>query len=135
VQKARVDVAGQQRIHFDFDGAFLTDAGRESLRQLCADYLPVFRSPQAQLVVVGHADSVGSTSYNLALSSNRAENTVQAISDILGTGLRLKQLAIPMSELAARLGGKDEHPDPRFRRVDVFLNGHLVLTLGGPPAP
>lgn len=84
---------------------------------------------------MGHADSVGIAGYNLSLSRNRAENTVQAIRDILGNNFRVKHLAIPVSEFAARLSGKNEQPDPRFRRVDVFLNGHLVLTLGGPTAP
>jgi outer membrane protein OmpA-like peptidoglycan-associated protein len=133
VRKADVDVTGRQRIHFCFDSAVLTGAGRDSLRQPCADYLLLFLNPQTQLVVVGHADSVGAAAYNLLLPRNRAENTVQAIRDILGKNkFRVKHLAIPVSELVARLGGKNEQPDPRFRRVDVFLNCHLVLTLGGP---
>jgi outer membrane protein OmpA-like peptidoglycan-associated protein len=135
VQKADIDVTGRQRLHFCFDSAILTSAARQSLRQMCTDYLPVFLNPQTQLVVVGHADSVGTAGYNLPLSRNRAENTVQAIRDILGNKFQVKHLAIPASELVARLGGKNQQPDPRFRRVDVFLNGHLVLTLGGPTAP
>jgi hypothetical protein len=134
-QAGDVDAAGRRRIHFCFDSAFLTAAGRDSLRQICAEYLPLFQEPRTQLVVVGHADSVGTVGYNLTLSRNRAENTVQAIRDILGRKLQAKHVAVPMSELAARLGRKNEVPDPRFRRTDIFLNGHLVLTLGGSARP
>jgi len=135
VQKADIDATGRQRIHFCFDSAILTSAARQSLRQMCADYLLLFLNQQTQLVVVGHADSVATAGYNLRLSRNRAENTVQAIRDILGRKFQVKHLAIPASELVARLSGKNQQPDPRFRRVDVFLNGHLVLTLGGPTTP
>jgi outer membrane protein OmpA-like peptidoglycan-associated protein len=65
VQKADIDVTGWQQLHFCFDSAILTSAARQSLRQMCADYLPVFLNPQTQLVVVGHADSVGTAGYNL----------------------------------------------------------------------
>lgn len=135
VQKVDIDVTGRQRAHFCYDSAILTSAGRDSLRQLCAEYLPLFLSPETQLVVVGHTDSKGTVGYNLSLSRNRADNTLQAIRDILGNKFQAKYLAIPMSELAARMGGKNKQLDPRFRRVDIFLNGHLVLTLRGPTAP
>jgi outer membrane protein OmpA-like peptidoglycan-associated protein len=135
VQKVDIDATGRQRIHFCFDSAILTSAARLSLRQMCADYLPLFLNPQTQLVVVGHADSVGTVGYNLVLSRNRAMNAMQAIRDILGKKFQANSLPIPLSEFMARFGGKNEKPDPRFRRVDIFLNGHLVLTLGGSTAP
>jgi OOP family OmpA-OmpF porin len=63
-------------IHFEFDKAALSDEAKAKLEE----QLQVLKSTQMNMVVaVGHTDSVGSSGYNLYLSTRRA----QAVKDYL----------------------------------------------------
>lgn len=55
---------------FDFDKSTLTNAGKIALDKVAASIVP-----GSKVVVVGHADRIGTAQYNLKLSQNRA-NTV-----------------------------------------------------------
>ncbi len=62
--------AMQSHIHFDFDRSELTDSARTVLDQK----LTVFRAnPEMAISIVGHTDNAGSTTYNQALGTRRAE--------------------------------------------------------------
>jgi outer membrane protein OmpA-like peptidoglycan-associated protein len=118
-------------VHFCFGSALLTPDARQALRILCANELPAFMAPTSRLRIVGHTDPVNTDEFNLKLSKLRAENTLQAIKDILGTSFRITDVtATGEGEVLAR---KDklpqDKPDPRYRRVDVILNSRLVLRL------
>ncbi|GAA8843989.1 hypothetical protein DUHN55_09970 [Helicobacter pylori] len=105
---------------FDFGSAEMSDEAAAAVASA------VTKVPKGeQVTVVGHTDSVGSTSDNLALSKKRA----QAVADVLGekrSDLRLRvsgkgeiQPVEPNSS-----GGKD-NPDGREknRRVEIRYRG------------
>jgi outer membrane protein OmpA-like peptidoglycan-associated protein len=95
-------------------------------------------SPGAYLTVVGHADTLGSAEHNIKLSKARADNTLRSIRDILGDKKFLIRnvFALGLGELLAGAeSGFKTVPAPKHRRVELFLNGVLTLTLraeGGP---
>lgn len=62
---------------FEFDSAEITDSGMEAIRRLRdeIDQSGVIRS----LEVAGHADDIGGSEYNLALSERRAEAVRDAL--------------------------------------------------------
>lgn len=63
-------------LHFDFDSAKL----KPSTAQLVRDIAAMFRSNANWVIqIAGHTDSVGSDSYNLKLSGDRAEAVRQAL--------------------------------------------------------
>ncbi len=72
--------------HFEFDKAKLTEAGRAALDTWLAGI------PQGLKVrVTGHADRLGPSRYNLALSRRRAESVVRHLS---GKGMRPNDIKI-----------------------------------------
>ena len=85
VEKVRIDTVYVQRdiddinkilgdvVLFDFDSYKLTDEAIPVLNQV-ADILK--RHPNADIVVEGHTDSVGSEAYNQTLSENRANSVI-----------------------------------------------------------
>lgn len=72
-EAARVRTVLEQRIHFDYDRADLS----QDARRVLAEKLPVLRQyPAIRLVIEGHADERGSDEYNLALGTRRAAAVV-----------------------------------------------------------
>jgi outer membrane protein OmpA-like peptidoglycan-associated protein len=138
--KSDVSVARSlsSQTHFCLGSDRLTEAAVQALRIMCARELPLLMSPQSHLLVIGHADTLGRGRYdNKALSGRRAKNTIQAIRDVLGAkfglkddGTHIKAVAAG-DELAARESRNKATPAPKHRRVQVFLNSVLVLTLFG----
>jgi outer membrane protein OmpA-like peptidoglycan-associated protein len=105
---------------------------------MCARELPLFMSPQSFLLVIGHADTLGRGHYdNEALSKRRAESTIRAIENVLGAKFQIKHDEIHIKaiaagdKLAAKQAGNKAVAEPKHRRVQVFLNSVLVLTLFG----
>jgi flagellar motor protein MotB len=102
--------------------------------------LPAFLSPLSRIAITGHTDRSGpprrspdeKRQYNKELSELRAQNTWQAIRDIVGD-----DLAIPDDrEHLLRTGKGQEEAEkdanainPERRRVDIVLNSRLVLTM------
>jgi outer membrane protein OmpA-like peptidoglycan-associated protein len=129
--------------HFCFGDAFLTAAGRQYLRLVCADQLAAFSSTTVDVAIMGHADrpSRAGPKLNEELSLRRAENVKTALQDILG-----EQLKIPPKDIRTLGFGDLEQwfadwlksfpdktiakpaRDPYRRRVDLFINAKLVAT-------
>jgi hypothetical protein len=98
-------------------------------------------NPQSQLSILGYADTVGykgatpieANERNGRLSLLRAENTLQAIRDILGDRFKIPEKSIKTTgegqKEAEKAGLTLGVADPRFRRVDVILNSALVISL------
>jgi peptidoglycan-associated lipoprotein len=74
--------AGAFTIQFGFDQANLTAQSQDSLQKF-SECLKQF--PGKRLVIAGHADERGTTQYNVALGSRRAEAARKYLSD-LGSG-------------------------------------------------
>ncbi len=118
--------------HFCFGSSWLTPAGRQLLRVVCADQLAALDSPTSQVVIVGHTDRPDTDARNQQLSVLRAQNVRKALEDILGKALNVPPdaiLALGFGEWLARFR---LHPDrvrnPADRRVDFLINGSLVAT-------
>jgi V8-like Glu-specific endopeptidase len=125
--------------HFCLGSALLTDDARQALRVMCANELRGFENPQSQLSILGYADTVGYANASAAeanecngrLSLLRADNTLQAIRDILGKRFKItniKKTGEGQKE-AEKAGLAPGAADPRYRRVDVILNNTLVISL------
>ena len=72
------DAVVLQNIHFEYNSASLTADSEEGIRIL-TEFLE--RNPELKVELAGHTDDVGSASYNLKLSSDRAEVVRQALVD------------------------------------------------------
>jgi len=120
----------KEDIHFCLDSAILTEDGRQALRIICANYLPAFINPDSKLDIVGHADRLGTPLYNYELSKFRAENTKKAIVDILGSKLAFMKIN-PWGEGESKAAIIDppQTPNPQYRRVDIYLNSKLIISL------
>jgi outer membrane protein OmpA-like peptidoglycan-associated protein len=119
----------KKEAHFKFDSSILGDNARQALRVMCALELPFFLVPTNKLQIKAHTDSKGAEEYNLRLSEARAINTKQAIMDILGKALQIAPDAKGFGqEEAVKLDG-DEVRNLDRRKVEVYLNGHLLLNL------
>lgn len=127
----------ETQIHFKFGSALLTDDGRKLLRILCANELASFLSSGSELTINSHADRVDSEPRNLELSRLRAQNTLQAIRDILGASFQVPAARVTLRGLgeegAKDAGDKDATQNPNRRKSEVALNSRLVLTLSSKP--
>lgn len=125
--------AGERTIHFEVDDPSLSADGMEAIRQMCAQHLMTFQQPNSRLQVDGYTSTTGEDAHNLRLSELRALNTVQFIRDVLGEDFRLPEDHITTAghgETPARdTGEADETENEAWRKVEVRLNGNVVLTL------
>ncbi len=126
-----VHTADRQQAFFDFGCAPVNKLGRRVLRTFCAHWLPWLQSSTCTLRIVGHADTVDTAEFNQMLSELRAKNVRQAIRDILGPHLGIPDNQIEVQgqgEAEAAREGPDNTRARRYRRVDIYLDGQLVLT-------
>ncbi len=65
-----IAVSFESGILYPFNSSNVLPAGRENLRKLAAS---LNRYPGSEVLIVGHTDSVGSDSYNMQLSQQRAD--------------------------------------------------------------
>jgi outer membrane protein OmpA-like peptidoglycan-associated protein len=128
-----IDSELTEDVHFCLDGATLTEDARQALRIMCANELAGLMSRASRLTINGHTDRSDTDQRNLELSTMRAENTFQAIKDILADNLRIPRSHTVVSGKGETDAIHDKRPDgernPKYRRVDVILDGRLVLAL------
>jgi outer membrane protein OmpA-like peptidoglycan-associated protein len=122
-----------KQVHFCLDSAALSAEARRAIRVMCANELAAFGSPDSHLTITGHTDRIAKPEYNRELSQLRADNALLAVKDVLGRRLRIPEANIRATgkgeELATKDGRQDGEVNPTYRRVDIILNGRLVLTL------
>jgi outer membrane protein OmpA-like peptidoglycan-associated protein len=109
----RVELGQIRPIQFAFDSAALDEAAFATIRELT----DLLKGAGDAILVIGHACSIGSEAYNLALSVRRAD----AVRDrFIAAGVSAERLIIEGEGEKAPLAGVDE-ADPRNRRVDFRL--------------
>lgn len=104
------------RALFDFDSAILTGAGRAELDNLTAKLNAQDKIKAIQ--IVGHADSIGSDTYNQKLSENRANAVKQYVQSSLNT---VTVSAKGMGETVPVADNNTEAGRRLNRRVDVNI--------------
>ena len=111
-------------VRFDYDESVITAAAERLLRAK----LPILRnSPTVRLRFQGHADERGSTEYNLALGSRRAESVRDFLS---GFGISADRFTTTsFGEERPAVNRSDEVAWAQNRRVEfVITGGQIVVT-------
>lgn len=121
---------GDGKTHFKHDSALLTVGAENLLRKMCANELLVLILPQTIVEITAHTDKSGSADYNKKLSKNRADNVKQKILDICGNKINAQIKAVGKGEELANIEDKTGSDyNPKYRRVDIAINGILILSL------
>ena len=104
----------QASVFFATGRSILSDEGRAAIRAL------VLRSAGTSVLVsVGHADSTGAASSNLALSEARAQSVV---GELVRNGVQLTRVSFAALGDAAPLAPNDTAADRQVnRRVDITM--------------
>jgi outer membrane protein OmpA-like peptidoglycan-associated protein len=121
---------GDGKAHFKHDSALLTPGAVNLIRKLCANEMFLLMSPKTTVTITGHTDMSGTDKHNEGLSKNRAANVRQKIIDICGNKINavIDKPLYKGAELAKKDPARKQY-DPRYRRVDITINGTLVLSL------
>ena len=110
-------------VQFDYDESVITAAAERLLRAK----LPILRnSPTVRLRLEGHADERGSTEYNLALGSRRAESVREFLS---GFGISADRFTTTsFGEERPAVNRSDEAAWAQNRRVEFVITGGQIVT-------
>jgi peptidoglycan-associated lipoprotein len=114
----------EERVHFDYDRSEIRSDAERVLRAK----LPILRnSPGLRLRLEGHADERGSTEYNLALGSRRAESVREFLS---GFGIQENRFTTTsFGEERPAVNRSDEAAWGQNRRVEfVIAGGQIVVS-------
>jgi len=123
---------GDGRAHFKHDSALLTPAAENLIRKLCANEMFLLSSPKTVITIKGYTDMSGKDDYNKVLSENRAFNVKQKIIDVCGAKIKARfEKPLGLGEGPANKDPAKKYYDPRYRRVDIYINGQIVLSLTG----
>jgi len=112
-------VTVRNEILFDFDSAALRSSSRDELREM-ADVFNRYRD--TTIVVAGHTDSTGSSSYNHRLSERRAYAVSSYLEDLGVRGSRLDSLGYGESRPKATNGSSSGRQ--RNRRVELYVRAN-----------
>jgi outer membrane protein OmpA-like peptidoglycan-associated protein len=127
------DYKTSAEVHFVVDDPSLTNEGHDAIRQMCALHRAALENPNSTLAIDGYTSTTGTVERNQLLSTLRAQNTFQAIHDILGSTLAIPDAQIHVEghgkTSALQAGEPDNTENPIWRKVEVQLNGQVVLTL------
>ncbi len=109
-------------VQFDYDESVITDAAEQILRAK----LQILRnSPTVRLRLEGHADERGSTEYNLALGSRRAESVRDFLS---GFGISEDRFTTTsFGEERPAVNRSDEAAWAQNRRVEFVITGGQIV--------
>ena len=107
---------------FDFDSDALRSAARENLRNLAES---LQKSPNTNVMIVGHTDAQGTDAYNQALSERRASAAAAFIAEQGVARTRLIIRGRGESEPVA--GNESESARAQNRRVEVALYADTAL--------
>ena len=110
---------------FDYDESTITAAAERILRQK----IPIMQSnPSLRLRLEGHADERGSTEYNLALGSRRAESVRDFLS---GFGIAAGRFTTTsFGEERPAVNRSDEVAWAQNRRVEFVISGGTISASG-----
>jgi peptidoglycan-associated lipoprotein len=112
----------EDMVHFDYDESAITAEAEQILRRK----IPILRSsPTVRLRLEGHADERGSTEYNLALGSRRAESIRDFLSGFGIAGDRL--MTTSFGEERPLVNSADETSWAQNRRVEFSITGGEVV--------
>lgn len=101
---------------FPFDSDQLLPAGRENLNNLAQS---LQRYPETEVLIIGHTDSVGSDSYNMALSERRANSSANLLASYGIPRDRIRTMGRGESEPIA--DNSTEWGQQENRRVEVVI--------------
>ena len=112
----------RELVNFDYDESAITDQSEQILRRK----VPILRnSPTVQIRLEGHADERGSTEYNLALGSSRAESVREFLA---GFGISADRLTTTsFGEDRPLVSRSDENAWSRNRRVEFAITGGTIV--------
>jgi outer membrane protein OmpA-like peptidoglycan-associated protein len=112
-------VTVRNEILFDFNSASLRGSSRDELREM-ADVFNKYND--TTIVVAGHTDSVGSTSYNQRLSNRRASSVANYLEDIGVRGSRLD--AVGYGESRPKASNSTASGRQQNRRVELYVRAN-----------
>jgi outer membrane protein OmpA-like peptidoglycan-associated protein len=102
-------------ILFDFDKADIKPESKEQIDQLGA---LLKKSPNLQVIIVGHTDGKGAFDYNLSLSQRRAQAVVSALNS--GHGIKSSRLtAAGAGMIAPVASNRTDEGRAKNRRVEI----------------
>jgi outer membrane protein OmpA-like peptidoglycan-associated protein len=112
-------VTVRNEILFDFNSASLRSSSRDELREM-ADVFDKYGD--TTIVVAGHTDSVGSTSYNDRLSDRRAATVAGYLEDYGVRGSRID--AIGYGESRPKASNETSSGRQQNRRVELYIRAN-----------
>lgn len=111
-----IQVTFQSGLLFDFDSDRVRAEAAQNLRNLAAS---LDKYPNTDLLIVGHTDSIGTASYNQALSERRAQSTADYLASQGVTRVRLRTAGRGETEPVASNG--TDAGRQKNRRVEVAI--------------
>jgi outer membrane protein OmpA-like peptidoglycan-associated protein len=111
-----IKVTFDSQLLFDFGKTDLKEANREDLRKLAET---LTQNPNTNLLIVGHTDDVGSSSFNQTLSKNRA----RAVSyELTSSGVSSKRLKVEgKGENQPTTSNENDYGRSQNRRVEIAI--------------
>lgn len=125
----------KKKIHFCTNDAQLTEDAKHFIETMAALELPAFEVAESTFKITGYTDREGTPFSNIELSIARASNVQTYLDDIL---VRLDKQGRFKASFETRGAGEptvgpDDVKNPKFRRVNIVLDGKLLLALEGVP--
>ena len=109
-------------VNFEYDESAITDEAEQILRRK----IPILRnSPTVRIRMEGHADERGSTEYNLALGSSRAESVRAFLAGFGISGDRFTTTSF--GEDRPLVNRSDEAAWAQNRRVEFVITGGTIV--------